>query len=288
MLGICVVYLASDEDGIALMRMGLAQIAATTTGPFQIFGHALRMPVLGISLLDKCAVERPPIAPFEAQPFFATEKAQAGEHIYYLDQLVDAAVRAGCEHVAVFDMDSWPIASGWNAHYLPCLAHGDHLVAVKRAELGDNFPHPCFTLFHRRLWTPGISSFGVGQRNLASPEEVAGISRPTEPGVGLLVDLRRKGLGWTSLGRSNAWNPHRVMCGIYDRKIFHFGAGSRTPYFAIDKQDYEAHGNALRNHYRLSMNRAERHFYLEALKKQPQKFMMALLGQKSRTAEEQA
>ena len=68
------------------------------------------------------------------------------------------------------------------------------------------------------------------------------------------------------------------MCGIYDSRIFHFGAGSRTPFFAADEVEFRKHRDNLRRNHTLMMNHANRSFFLEMLVRQHGPFVKSLMG----------
>jgi hypothetical protein len=100
----------------------------------------------------------------------------------------------------------------------------DHaLAAVRRDEnFGDPQPHPCFcvttTAFWRKIggdWRPGrpwVNEVGT---------TVADVG-------GTLGDqLHDRGIPWQPLLRTNTNNPHRLLFGVYDHRIYHHGAGFR-------------------------------------------------------------
>ncbi len=112
MLGICVVYLVLDKDAEFLLEMNLQRILSYTNAPYKIYGVALRLSDDLTNKLRENGVVLPEIPEFKLAEYKDNAKG-AGEHSYYLDQLVDFAFMDGCTHVTTFDMDSWPISKGW-------------------------------------------------------------------------------------------------------------------------------------------------------------------------------
>jgi hypothetical protein len=272
-LGICVVYLVPSADAELLLQIGLRQLNAMTDGPYRIYGVALRLSDELTHKLRGADVVLPEIPPYKPDEYAGNRKA-AGEHSHYLDQLVDFAFKDGCSRVATFDMDSWPLAQGWNSHYARFLTPDIPVVAMRRAETGDEFPNPAFTMIHDSFWRPGQTSFAFF--NPRSRCQGKGVIARAHSGAGLLAELADSGKTFLPLIRTNQWNPHPIMCGIYDHRIFHFGAGSRRPAFAADKQDYNIINTELSVAYAKTINEAKRAFFLECLKRVDSEFMRQL------------
>ena len=150
MLGICVVYLVPDADAEFLLKMHLANLKATTEGPYRVYGVALRMAPGHEQYLRNAGVVLPEVPPHDPENYKRNNR-EAGEHSHYLDQLVDVAFGDGCTHVATFDMDSWPIAKGWDSHYRKFLAPPIPVIGMRRTETNDEFPNPAFTLMGKDL-----------------------------------------------------------------------------------------------------------------------------------------
>jgi hypothetical protein len=260
MLGICVVYLFPDEDSLTFLDLSLEHLRTLTDGPFRIFACGLRLTPEHEARLRDTGIDLIDVVPFEGKP--------QAEHASCLDQLIDAAFSSGCEQVATFDLDSWPVVAGWNRPLVKLLSPEWPVAAVVRTELGDNFPHGSFALIDRSFWQIGRSSFSVRQRMHVDRELAHLSARPRESGSGLLAQLHREGRNFYRLHKTNTWAPHPVMGAIYGDGIFHFGAGSRQPRFPSDKTHYGLAG-AIARSYRAHMNGAARHFLLQELRKCP-------------------
>ena len=276
MLGICVVYLAPEADPESdwLLDMNLRQLAATTEGPYRVYGVALRLSEAQAQRLRAAGVVLPAIAPHQPADYEGN-RPSAGEHSHYLDQLVDAAFDDGCSCVATFDMDSWPISKRWDRHYRRFLGPEIPLVAMQRLETGDHFPNPAFSLIDRSLWRRGETSFAYF--NPRGPHADPGVVARAHSGTGLLAELRKRDKAFLPLLRTNQWNPHPVMCGIYDHRIFHLGAGSREPRFNTDKQEYDMIDTDLSRNYAGAANRAKRSFFIGCLKSAAPAFLAQLM-----------
>lgn len=253
MLGICIVFLLVDEWGEFLARSVVGQIRRTTTGTFRIYGYAPRATDAHLAVLQGLDVTLLPLP----RPTAGGMRI-AQEHSFLLDHLVAHAFRDGCDHVATFDMDSWPVSAGWDRTYAAMLSPQTPIAAIVRTELTDNFPFAAFLMMQRGLWREGASSFA--SRHEASPSR-----RPGETGSGILEQLAREGLDFLRLERTNRWNPHPIIGGLYDDAFFHLGAGSRSSVFLSDDQHYALNGRPQRKTFAVAVNSAIRDWMLGAM-----------------------
>ncbi|MGQ0486463.1 MAG: hypothetical protein ACT4SY_14065 [Hyphomicrobiales bacterium] len=253
MLGICVVYLSLDDLGDFLQQKSIDQIACHTRSPYRIYGSALRT-----SKDQEDALKRAGVICVPAGNGSGPARQQQDEHSYLLDKLVFHAFEDGCDFVATFDMDSWPVLPRWDEHYISRLSGEVPLVTIVRTELGDNFPFGGFSLLSRSFWQEKLWSFGADPSTSFS-------SRPSETGSGLLDRLVREDKAFLRLERSNAWDPHPLMGGLYDDAVFHLGAGSRMPRFICDREYYSLNGSPARRRHADAMNEAARRSILSGL-----------------------
>jgi hypothetical protein len=266
MLGICVVYLFVHDLGDVLLRKSIEQIACHTRGPYRIYGCALRTTKEQKEALIRAGVI---CLPFEHGTSPSSQLPK--EHSSLLDRLVSHAFADGCDFVATFDMDSWPVLPGWDERYCSKLSDEVPLAAIVRTELGDNFPFGAFSLLSRSFWQQKPWSFSADPSTSFS-------SRPSETGSGLLDRLVRAEKAFLRLERSNAWDPHPVMGGLYDDAVFHLGAGSRTPRFVSDRQHYALNGSPMRRRHGDIMNEAARQSILCGLSTDHDNFIQQLAG----------
>lgn len=120
-------------------------------------------------------------------------------------------------YLVTLDSDAFPTREGWLDEAVSHLTESCPVVAVQRLENGDTHSDRCFVLFESEAWRQHLFDF--------SPLDVV------DAGAGISRQLERSGLGWWPMVRSNAWNPHHLMAGIYDDIIYHHAAGSRRPRF---------------------------------------------------------
>lgn len=266
MIGICIVFLMTDEWGEFLAATAVRQLEATATGPFRIYGHALRADQTQMHFLSGLKVTFPKLPPAPAAP-----ETISKEHSYLLDQLTSIAFADGCRAVATFDMDSWPILRGWDRQYAALVNEQVPVVAMVRTEFQDNFPFGAFTLLDKSFWKPGRSSFASN-----NPRSLS--SRPSETGSGILDQLASEGQRFYRLERTNRWNPHPIIAGVYDDAVFHLGAGSRAPVFISDEAQYDLEGRPGRREFATAMNGAARETVLTALKSGHDAFITELIG----------
>jgi hypothetical protein len=229
MIAICVVYLV-DEAMDGLFFRHLAQLERCSGGvPFTVYAAAPRLAskyrdhLRSRSYVRLCDVE-------------PTGLRGSAEHAYYLDQLVNRAVQAGSEYIATLDVDSFPVATSWLESCVAELQQGVSMVAVLRRENGDtSAPHPSFMFFARELWELEDLTFAplpLTSRTRAYYKATGQHRFDTGAAFGLLAYERH--LRWKALLRTNIWNPHHIMAGIYGDRVFHYGAGSRPKLFWAD------------------------------------------------------
>lgn len=267
MIGICVVFLSSDEWGSYLGEQCLLQIRRNTRGAYRIYGCAPRPSTDMAAFLERSAIINLPCP----SPASGETWSMGKEHSRLLDTMVSHAFDDGCRTVATFDMDSWPIMPGWDDFYIPRLTDQAPVAAMVRTEFTDNFPFAAFTLISRSFWQPGLSSFACAADKSLS-------RRPRETGSGILDQLAQEGKSFLRLERTNGWNPHPIMAGIYDDAVFHLGAGSRTPVFISDERQYDLNGSPLRLRFAADMNAAARRSILCALRDEHDEFIRQLAG----------
>ena len=271
-LGICIVFLVrdTDADGYALLDACIERIARHTRGPYRLYGSCPDGDAGTLRRLHEHGVTIVPVA--GRHPHISQE------HSMLLDRLVDRAVADGCTHVATLDMDSWPVHDGWDGLYADAIDARAPVAAIVRTELGDNFPFAAFTFLPATFWRVGESSFSTEQRATFAAADADASSRPGETGSGILAQLRRDGQQFLRLERSNRWDVHPLIAGLYDGTIFHLGAGSRQPVFVIDEQTYALNGSPLRRRFADYMNAQLREFALRQVLAHHDEFVDQLAG----------
>ncbi|MGO8752586.1 MAG: hypothetical protein ACLQNE_42140 [Thermoguttaceae bacterium] len=165
--------------------------------------------------------------------FFYSSTEDIRAHAVKLNLLGDMAVLHStnpADWLVFIDCDAFPIAD--------VVAYGREklkqypLAAVQRREnLGDVQPHPAFCLTTVGFWKEIAGDWKQG----FAWENDAGRSI-TDVGGNLLGILRKRGIDWFPMLRSNKRNLHPLWYGIYDDLVYHHGAGSRmaAPHARID------------------------------------------------------
>lgn len=230
-LGIACVYFYGP-DGDWILDLQLRYIANTLRRyDYKIYAAANRLqPPLLHALQSAPNVEIVPL------PNFAGE--DSAEHAYYLDRLLRRAASDNCTHIAALDSDSFPIISDWPDILIERMGDDIRLAAVLRSENGDTLlPHPCgyfmersFLLDHNPTLLPLESEI----RDAPFQEFLRASGQRVDTGIGFAYALWKTNERWLQLTRSNRWNPHFLMAGIYGDIFFHLGAGSRQPRFYQD------------------------------------------------------
>jgi hypothetical protein len=110
--------------------------------------------------------------------------------------------------IVEIDSDAFPIEKGWPEKLRKYLAEGNEFVAVQRLENPNVYrkiAHPCLV-----AWYNGQTEIKFSLR-CCNPFVVGWEHRT-----------------WKRLHRSNPFNLHQQLFGIYDDFLFHLGAGSRN------------------------------------------------------------
>jgi hypothetical protein len=270
MIGICVVYLFADERADFLACQSIQKLKEYTEGEYRIYGCAPRASEQQIQALSDLGVVLLPAREVPGNPHPSWNSTSA-EHSCLIDGLVSRAFEDGCAFAAAFDMDSWPVVSGWDGFYSRLLSEAIPVAAIVRTEFSDNFPFGAFTIVKRSFWRPGHSSFAGDLDHSRS-------RRPWETGSGILDQLAREEKTFLRLERTNAWNPHPIVAGVYDDAFFHLGAGSRTTRFISDEQQYALNGSETRRRFADEMNMAFHRTVIEMLREDHDAFIKELAG----------
>ncbi len=221
-LGIVVVYLVNEEDE-GLLDLHLSLIDRYTELPYKIYGTANR---LSPKFLPKLKSHRR----VELCRYPSTDLRGYQEHAFYLDRLVDTAVRDGCSHVVMLNVDSFPVRKAWAQTLASYLDQRCVLAAVKRIENYDNKPHPCCIFFHREFYLQYKPSLILTKDELDSPEGLRYLAESGsihDTGVGYGFKLFSTGLGWHPLLRSNKGEDHYIIGSVYGDLVFHLGGATR-------------------------------------------------------------
>lgn len=185
MLGICVIYLCSDESGEFLARKSIEQIKKHTWGEYRIYGHAPRASDSFLEILRQSGVICLPQKEVPPEMIVPIKRGRI-EHSFLLNDLVSRAFNDGCDVIATFDMDSWPVMPGWDKFYSEKLSEKTPVAAIIRTELnGGNLPFAGFTILSRPFWKTGHSSFSSSSDSSIS-------SAPDETGSGILNQIARE------------------------------------------------------------------------------------------------
>jgi hypothetical protein len=257
MIGICLIFHDELPWQSTLLNICIDQIRRRTKGNFRIFGTVpgnVRATQLKLLEREIEVVDAPSerIRPVQR------------EHGLLLERLIERAIQSDCSHIATFDADSWPIIDGWDNYYVGLLSRAAPVAAVVRTELGDNFPFACFTLFRSEFWMASRSSFN----SYIPSREIGGLVEPTRPketGSGILRQLVDEDLSFFVLERSNGYDPHPIMGGVYDNAVFHLGAGSRQPRFITDTYHYDLDGLDFSRRFADRMNAEVQKFLIDEL-----------------------
>ena len=230
-IGIACVYFYG-EDAEWIMELQLRYIASMMGGhEYRVFAGANR---LSFALRNRLAAT----ANLEivSLPWFDGEGSE--EHAFYLDKLLDRAAADGCTHLATVDADSFPVLADWPDALIQRMGKDVRLAAVLRAEnLDTHLPHPCGLFMERSFFLQYKPSMLPSKSEISSPsfqEFIRQTGQRIDTGIGYGYVLWKHKEPWLPLMRSNKWNPHFIMAGIYGDVFFHLGATSRRQFFYVE------------------------------------------------------
>ncbi len=292
-LAILIVYVAKKEWQW-LIDLQIDQIRKKTAElDYQIYAVAPRAPMaIKQSLENSTEVKLVEVPQLPKE----TRKLDMGasiEHSYYLDALVAASCADGFTHFATFDIDSFPIRSGWATELAAQLSSTKPLAAVLREENGDfDLPHPsglfCLMSFYRKFQPQFLPRELLEQRQGAF---FLHRGQRVDSGIGYREKLRDNGLDWIKILRTNSNSPHPIIAGAYGNIFFHLGAMSRAPIFRRDWEESRTRRFLRRNKYNpllqrlirfkrrriVAKNRTIVQEVVAGLKSQPERFIADLM-----------
>ena len=161
---------------------------------------------------------------------FSQVTRNGGTHADKLNELARIiADQAAADDLLIFvDGDAFPIRpiDQWTSQLLS----EQPLAAVRRDEnAGDVQPHPCFCVTTVGFWRDIDGDWRPGQWTTDEGLEASDV------GGRLLSILDRRSIAWRPILRSNTLDVHPLLYGIYDRHIYHHGAGFRPPIARVDE-----------------------------------------------------
>jgi hypothetical protein len=152
-----------------------------------------------------------------------------GGHPEKLNELADIVAQdSDPSDVIIFlDGDAFPVQP--MASWLKDELERYPLVAVQRREiLDDRRPHPCFCATTVGFWREIQGDWRRGPWIAPDGRE------HNDVGSTLAIRLEERGVPWLPMNRTNTNNIHPVWFAIYGHRIYHHGAGFRTPFSRVD------------------------------------------------------
>jgi hypothetical protein len=147
-------------------------------------------------------------------------------------------------YVVMLDSDAFPVGPGWLDRYVAALTSDCPMAAVQRLENGDVHSDRSFMVFASETARRYEFDFAPGRY---------------DAGGRISDGLEERGLAWRALTRTNAWNPHPLIAGIYDDLIYHHAAGSRRPLFRMNREAWRADAEAEERRQEMAMHCALMH-----------------------------
>lgn len=207
-LGILTVFLAGPDDG-PLLDLYFRQIETCTPEPFTVYAAANR---LAPGLVEKLR-GRPYV---RICPCATTELRQKEEHSYYLECLVDVAVREGATHLVTLHPDSFPIRRGWSGELARRITPSCALVTVERIGTACLMFHRDFVL----RYSPRFLLTEADRASAAYEAFRAQWNPIDHSGAGYGFKAFTEGLSMSYLRAANT-NRHATFALVYEDLMFH-------------------------------------------------------------------
>lgn len=155
--------------------------------------------------------------------FFYSSTERVKDHATKLNLLGDVigfAAADDSDPLIFIDGDAFPIAP--IDTLLEGLGSEAPLTAVRRSELGDPQPHPCFCITTVGFWRQIRGDWHPGHewKNAAG-------KKVSDVGGNLLGLLDEADINWRPLERSNTNDFHPLYFGVYGDFVYHHGGGFR-------------------------------------------------------------
>lgn len=151
------------------------------------------------------------------------------EHVWPLRNWLGRIALRDHRILVHLDSDAFPVKDDWLAFTTQKLTRRCPVVAVKRVENGDQHSDRCFLVYSRG-----------GFRRHAFDFSKVGV---VDSGGGISDYLEKQNLEWYAMLRSNAFDYHPLIAGIYDDRIYHHAAGSRLPHFRCNHNAQNQQGH---------------------------------------------
>ena len=127
----------------------------------------------------------------------------------------------------ILDSDAFPVKNNWLELLIAEMKkYNSWYASPSRIENFDHWPHMCCLFILREHIEKEILNLkGTKYLDLNGIEQI-------EIGAGNKTHHENKQI-WLPLLRTNIWNPHPIVAGIYSHLFYHHGAGSRSPVFRV-------------------------------------------------------
>jgi hypothetical protein len=150
------------------------------------------------------------------------------ESVTSIEQLLAFARANPYENYLILDSDAFPVRPDWLNFLLQRMGSYKYAAPIRFENL-DTFPHPCaFFIKGEAIHDPLDFTPTFHYRNLLG-------ERIFELGTGVNTQHL------FPLLRSNQYNPHPILAGLYYDLFYHHGAGSRKVYLRSFMSGYYSH-----------------------------------------------
>lgn len=135
------------------------------------------------------------------------------------------------DYLIFLDGDAFPVAP-LSAFIEEKLTAFPLTAVVRKENLGDQHPHPCFCATTVGFWKKIKGDWKKGHTWRDKQGTLV-----SDVGGNLLRQLELNEINWLPLYRSHSLSTHPLWYGIYHHLIYHHGAGFRSPYSRADLPD---------------------------------------------------
>lgn len=156
-------------------------------------------------------------------------------HADKLNRLAEHICGDAADHDTLLFLDGDALPTGPLDRFVTDSLKAQTVVAVRRDEnAGEVHPHPCCFATTIGAWRRHGFDWSPGH-----PIRLADGTEYSDPGALIYQTIQDQGLSWRPMARTNGDSlGHAVYFGVYERVVYHHGAGFRKPISRVDQAQF--------------------------------------------------
>jgi hypothetical protein len=152
---------------------------------------------------------------------YTQDQGSHAKNLNYLANEIILRSKSNDDIIIFIDGDAFPIVDISKIVDKVCLEQRP--AAVQRLENnGDCQPHPCFAIFTVGMWKKYSGDWSSGYQWQNPQGDLV-----TDVGGEMLKIFQKRKIDWIKLKRTNSYNLHHLLFGVYGDVVYHHGAAFR-------------------------------------------------------------